>query len=918
MASFQKVGRARRCNHYKGIVAAALFALMAMQPAVARADFNYPNFSSVAGLTLNGDAAQSGSVLVVAPNLEGQAGSAWRTTAKAHLSAGFDTTFTFRMATDGADGMAFVIQDDATTALGSGGSGLGFEGIPRSLAVEIDTFGFFPESDNHVSVQTRGALENDYQDAYSLAQYNVAQDLNDGSTHSITIRYRPGFLLVFLDGGNAPIINLSLDLTNINGDNILDGSGDAWVGFTAGTGGVFQAHEVHNWNFDETGDPLPAGACCTISGCVASNARDCGVSIAGHYAGDGTDCGTVDCSGACCYIDGCFWPATIQNCAAEPGTFMGVGTECLQISCYGACCTQTGECALMTEFDCIDLEQGVFHGSGVACAPFPCSLPPTGGCCDNTNECLMKTQAQCAADNGTWYGLGTSCFDVSCFNFPDALGACCQPGGGCADGVTEIACEHFNGTWNGFESLCANVNCSEDCDCLTATPLVGTTFISDTTTGAPACNVTPCDGATAASPARIYSVNIPNGGQVLINTCNGASFDTVISVHTACPMTFENLVACDNNQACGPASQVFFCAAPGQTYYVRVGGANGASGDYTLLMVDFGSRILEGPIQNPANGHWYYLTAHGNWMNNEALAITKGGHLVTINNAAENEWVRSTFTTITNSGVLIGINDAATEGTFVWPNGEPVSYTNWISGQPDDENGNEDYGFMRTDGQWQDQTNCPVNNAGEAVIEVNTLILPGIAAGPISPPGSCNSYYLTHPGTWTETQMKAQSMGGNLVTINDAAEDAFVRSNFATGPVNPGGIVWIGLNDVATEGTFVWANGSPVGYTNWADGEPNNLSNEDYGALVDFNDGKWNDAQGGGPFGGVIEVPGSCNPIGDMNCSGGVTTADIPIFIAVLLGNPGAPGCPITNADVNGDALINGRDVKPFVALLVP
>jgi len=905
--------RGRRSSTALGIAGI----LIAASSGFVRADFDYPNFNSVVGLTLNGDAAQSGSVLVVAPNLEGQAGSAWRTTAKAHLSAGFDTTFTFRMATDGADGMAFVIQDDATTALGSGGSGLGFEGIPRSLAVEIDTFGFFPESDNHVSVQTRGALENDYQDAYSLAQYNVAQDLNDGSTHSITIRYRPGFLLVFLDGGNAPIINLSLDLTNINGDNILDGSGDAWVGFTAGTGGVFQAHEVHNWNFDETGDPLPAGACCTISGCVASNARDCGVSIAGHYAGDGTDCGTVDCSGACCYIDGCFWPATIQNCAAEPGTFMGVGSTCPQVSCSGACCTPFGECLLTDQASCVNFEQGMFHGPGSSCVPFPCSLPSMGACCDVTNECLMQTQAECATANGTWWGQATNCDDVNCFDDPPPFGACCQPGGVCVENVAQLACEHFNGVYNGDDSVCALANCIAACDCLSATPLNGTVFLNDTTTGAPGCTGITCGAAMGSSPARIYALTVPLGGQVLINTCNGADFDTVITVHSGCPMTQENLVSCDDNAACGPASQVFFCAEPAVTYYVRVGGVNGASGNFTLLVVDFGSRILEGPIQNPANGHWYYMTAHGTWINNEALAVSKGGHLVTINDAAENEWVRSTFTPVNNNGLIIGINDAATEGTFVWPNGEPVTYTNWEPGQPVDNNGNEDYGFLRTDGAWANQINCPFYNSGEAVIEVETLTLPGIVTGPLMRPGSCNSYFLTEAGTWIEAQLKAQSMGGNLVTINDVDENEFVRTMLA----NHGGhgqVVWIGLRDTVTEGTFVWADGSPLGYTNWTPGEPNNIGNEDYVILLDYVPGQWNDVQNSGPFRGVIEVPGSCIPVGDMNCSGSVTTADIPIFIAVLLGNPGAPGCPITNADVNGDALINGRDVKPFVALLVP
>lgn len=33
---------------------------------------------------------------------------------------------------------------------------------------------------------------------------------------------------------------------------------------------------------------------------------------------------------------------------------------------------------------------------------------------------------------------------------------------------------------------------------------------------------------------------------------------------------------------------------------------------------------------------------------------------------------------------------------------------------------------------------------------------------------------------------------------------------------------WIGLNDQINQNTFLWSDGSPVVYTNWAAKEPNN------------------------------------------------------------------------------------------------
>lgn len=64
---------------------------------------DYPNFSSVAGLTLNGNAAQVGSVLRVTPAINGQSGSAFSTSTVSLASgASFSTHFQFRFTSPGA------------------------------------------------------------------------------------------------------------------------------------------------------------------------------------------------------------------------------------------------------------------------------------------------------------------------------------------------------------------------------------------------------------------------------------------------------------------------------------------------------------------------------------------------------------------------------------------------------------------------------------------------------------------------------------------------------------------------------------------------------------------------------------------------------------------------------------------------
>lgn len=57
--------------------------------------------------------------------------------------------------------------------------------------------------------------------------------------------------------------------------------------------------------------------------------------------------------------------------------------------------------------------------------------------------------------------------------------------------------------------------------------------------------------------------------------------------------------------------------------------------------------------------------------------------------------------------------------------------------------------------------------------------------------------------------------------------------------------------------------------------------------------------------------------LGDMNCDNGLGTDDVALFVQALIDAPNYTGCDIDRADVNGDEAIDGRDIQPFVELLV-
>jgi uncharacterized delta-60 repeat protein/uncharacterized repeat protein (TIGR01451 family) len=139
-----------------------------------------------------------------------------------------------------------------------------------------------------------------------------------------------------------------------------------------------------------------------------------------------------------------------------------------------------------------------------------------------------------------------------------------------------------------------------------------------------------------------------------------------------------------------------------------------------------------------------------------------------------------------------------------------------------------------------------------------------LESGPIVRNG--HTYFLLTPSTWKQAEQWARALGGHLVTINDAGENAFVLDTFGTYQGIPRHF-WIGLNDEAAEGTFVWSSGEPATYLNWAPGEPNNdpgnpLGQEDFAhmyAPAHELGGMWNDASGlrwgDRPNNGVVEIP---------------------------------------------------------------
>lgn len=73
---------------------------------------------------------------------------------------------------------------------------------------------------------------------------NLRVQLKDRKVHRARVLFQPPVLSVFLDDSATPALEAVVDLSIV-----VDPQGDAWVGFTASTGGGYENHDILDWSF---------------------------------------------------------------------------------------------------------------------------------------------------------------------------------------------------------------------------------------------------------------------------------------------------------------------------------------------------------------------------------------------------------------------------------------------------------------------------------------------------------------------------------------------------------------------------------------------------------------------------------------------------------------------------------------------
>ncbi len=180
----------------------------------------------------------------------------------------FSTFFQFRLTNPGglsaADGIVFVLRTAGSRSLGQTGSFEGYDGIGQSLGVKFDTFKNDGEiNDNHVAIQTNGIVREDFsQTPYGVQACSepvgVTGCMANGHIWSVWIDYDGVNLHVAL-ADNSSVRPADLITAPLSLPTVLNYASAAYAGFTAGTGGGFENHDILNWRYENTYNPTPQG-----------------------------------------------------------------------------------------------------------------------------------------------------------------------------------------------------------------------------------------------------------------------------------------------------------------------------------------------------------------------------------------------------------------------------------------------------------------------------------------------------------------------------------------------------------------------------------------------------------------------------------------------------------------------------------
>jgi len=193
-------------------------------------------------LALNGSAQLIGNILQLTNGGAGEQSSAWFSTPLP--VSGFTADFDFQLPTADADGFTFAIQNSSKGkwAVGGNGSGLGYQGINKSIAVTFDLYQNGVANSENVGVYTGGAAAK----GNSVNLANSGINLHNGDLFHVHIVYSGTTLKLTITDTTTAASYTGSFTVNVVGSV---GASTAYVGFTGSTGAMTSTQNITNLTF---------------------------------------------------------------------------------------------------------------------------------------------------------------------------------------------------------------------------------------------------------------------------------------------------------------------------------------------------------------------------------------------------------------------------------------------------------------------------------------------------------------------------------------------------------------------------------------------------------------------------------------------------------------------------------------------
>jgi hypothetical protein len=419
-------------------------------------DIQYCDFTSVAGLQLNGNATQVSPALRLTQNTTNQDSSVFRTTTLAlTATTDFHTHFQFTL-TPGAsqaDGITFVVQSDprGAAALGGNGGGIGYGAsnggthITPAVEIELDAFkNTWDTNANHVGIMRNG------DETTHIAQATPAFTIASSAPIDAWVDYTAATTTLAVYVANTASKPATPLVTSTTVNVFTTVGANARFGFTGSTGGASELQVLSKWILSLA--PLIECPCTTNAQCGGTTpfCAPVGDPLAGTCVACVT---TAECD-------------TLPNTATPICSKAGATTDTCRACATNVECTAAGLAAV-----CVTAA-GAHQGQCAQCATSADCVAPTPACVDTgaTNVCVQcATNANCSGKtpscNTTTHTCGPCISDANCAAPTPAcqtsgtlLGECTQ-----CSATNKTACTGATPACNTTTGSC--VACNIDADC---------------------------------------------------------------------------------------------------------------------------------------------------------------------------------------------------------------------------------------------------------------------------------------------------------------------------------------------------------------------------------------------------------------------------------------------------------------------